>query len=270
MDPVSLLRDDVELPPGRLITADEGDGGTHPLWLSDGPAPFGAWGRIRAAHARTGLWPLLLEPLHEDDEDFRPWASGELYPEDMSRPADHDPEAALVRWWGTATSVDEDDDPLSPERRLAVTAPYGAVWPGLAPGREAAEDPDRLAAEHAEVLLSFGTEARLGLVEAASGAEALAAVGWSGPANHENDTARIAAVVADWERRFGARVFAVGFATLRLSVAAPPATLEEALPVAAEHFAFCPDNVWQGPRPQNLAAYAERLVGADVWTFWWD
>ncbi|MFF8414366.1 DUF4253 domain-containing protein [Streptomyces omiyaensis] len=268
MNPEALLGDDVELPPGRLVTADEGSGGVWPLWLSDGPAPFGAWGRIRAAHARTGLWPLLLEPLHPGAGEFRPWASGELYPEGMSRPADHAPEAVLVRWWESAVPVEE-DDVLSTERRLALTAPYGAVWPGLAPGREPVEDPGRLAAEHADLLLSFGIEARLGLVEAGSGAEALAAVGWSGPANHENDTARIAAVVADWERRFGVRVFAVGFATLRLSVAAPPATTAEALRVAAEHFAFCPDNVWQGSC-EDLAAYAEQLVGADQWTFWWD
>ncbi|GHA80950.1 DUF4253 domain-containing protein [Streptomyces termitum] len=264
----ALRGDDIALPAGRVITADEGDGGARPLWLSDGPAPFALWGRLRAAHPRTGLWPLLLEPL-DGDEGFRPWGSGELYPEDMSRPADHDPGAVLARWWEESVSVDE-GDPLSPAERLAVTAPYGAEWPGTAPGREPAEDPDRLAAEHAEVLLSFGGEVRLGLVEAASGAAALAAAGWSGPLNHEADTARIAAVVADWERRFGARVFAVGFATLRLSVAAPPATLEEALPVAAEHFALCPDNVWQGTAPQTLVAYAERLVGADLWTFWWD
>ncbi|MFJ5710346.1 DUF4253 domain-containing protein [Streptomyces sp. NPDC093105] len=264
----SLRGEDVRLPAGRLVTADEGDGGTRPLWLSDGPAPFGLWGRIRAAHPRTGLWPLLLEPL-ERERGFRPWASGELYPEEASRPADHDPAAVLAGWWRGCTAIDEEDDVLSAEERLAVTAPYGTVWPGLAAGRAVTEDPDALAAEHADVFLSFGTDARLGLVEAASGAEALARVGWSGPANHEGDTARIAAVAADWERRFGARVFAVGFATLRLSVAAPPATLEEALPIAAEHFAFCPDNVWQGPC-RDLTAYAEHLVGADLWTFWWD
>jgi hypothetical protein len=62
----------------------------------------------------------------------------------------------------------------------------------------------------------------------------------------------------------------VGFAELCLSVAAPPMTIDDALPVAAEHFAFCPDNVWQGRHPFTLAGYAERLVGAASWTFWWD
>ncbi|MDX2293322.1 MULTISPECIES: DUF4253 domain-containing protein [Streptomyces] len=261
MDLESLRGEGVPLPAGRMVTAGEGDGGTLPLWLSDGPAPFGLWGRIRAAHPRTGLWPLLLEPL-DGHEDFRPWGSGELFPGASSRPADHEPATVLARWWDDCVSTGEDDD------APAVTAPYGRAWPGLAPGRTPVEDPGRPADEHADALLSFGAEARLGLVEAASGAEALVVTGWSGPVNHAG-TGEIAAVVADWERRFGARVFAVGFDTLRLSVAAPPATLEEALPIAAEHFAFCPDNLWQGPCG-DLTAYAEHLVGADEWTFWWD
>ncbi|QKV93623.1 DUF4253 domain-containing protein [Streptomyces sp. NA02950] len=94
---------------------------------------------------------------------------------------------------------------------------------------------------------------------AASGAEALTAAGWSGPANYDNDTAKFSAIVGDWENRFGARVVAVGFSPLHLSVAAPPTAEEDALLVAAEHFAFCPDNIWQGRRPYTLAAYAERL-----------
>ncbi|MDR6980695.1 hypothetical protein J2X68_007437 [Streptomyces sp. 3330] len=62
---------------------------------------------------------------------------------------------------------------------------------------------------------------RLGLVAAPSGAEALTAVGWAGPCNYENDTAKVSAVVRDWEDRFEARVVAVGFSTLHLSVADP-------------------------------------------------
>ncbi|MEU4926195.1 DUF4253 domain-containing protein [Streptomyces yokosukanensis] len=70
----------------------------------------------------------------------------------------------------------------------------------------------------------------------------MAIAGWAGPCNDDNDTAKFSAVVRDWERRFGARVVAAGFSTLHLSVAAPPANEHEALLVAAEHFAFCPDN----------------------------
>ncbi|MHA4814087.1 DUF4253 domain-containing protein [Streptomyces aculeolatus] len=85
----------------------------------------------------------------------------------------------------------------------------------------------------------------------------------------DNDTAAFAAVVRDWEDRFGARVVGVGFSTLHLSVAAPPAGIEDAVAVAAEHFAFCPDNVWQGTH-DNLTDYAENLVNLNCWDFWWD
>ncbi|MEU5535949.1 DUF4253 domain-containing protein [Streptomyces sp. NPDC020362] len=44
----------------------------------------------------------------------------------------------------------------------------------------------------------------------------------------------------------------------------------EALLVAAEHFAFCPDNIWQGSRPYTLTAYSERIIGAHHWDFWWN
>ncbi|MFF9492763.1 DUF4253 domain-containing protein [Streptomyces flaveolus] len=33
---------------------------------------------------------------------------------------------------------------------------------------------------------------------------------------------------------------------MHLSVAAPPHRREDALCIVAEHFVFCPDNVWQG------------------------
>lgn len=124
--------------------------------------------------------------------------------------------------------------------------------------------------EYAAVYLGLHPHARLGLVAAGSGAHALAAVGWQGPLNYDNDTGKFAAVVASWQERFGARVVAVGGGTLDLSVAAPPPSPGDALAVASEHFAFCPDNVWQGGHPHTIAAYAERLVDAAAWTFWWD
>ncbi|MFD5465999.1 DUF4253 domain-containing protein [Kitasatospora sp. NPDC127059] len=74
--------------------------------------------------------------------------------------------------------------------------------------------------------------------------------------------------VSDHERRFGAQLVEVGFDTLQLSVPVPPATPAEALPPAAEHAAFCPDQIHQGAG--SLTAYAAELVGAHQWHFWWD
>nr|WP_246040753.1 DUF4253 domain-containing protein [Streptomyces cadmiisoli] len=139
-------------------------------------------------------------------------------------PASHDPAGLLARWWATYTAVDEDDDMLDTERRLTVTAPFGQIWPGLAPRRRTATNPEQLASEFAQAFLADRPQTHLGPVATASGAEALTAVGWAGPCNYGNDTAQLAAVVRDEEHRFGSRVVAVGFATLRLSVAVPSAT----------------------------------------------
>lgn len=253
----------VPLPPGRPVTGDEGEAAHPLLWISDGPAPAGLWAALHRAHPLSGLWPLLLSPLSGGDPHYRPWLSGELFPEQSSDPAAHDPAALLRTWWETATEDGDDAEALA-----EALAPYGPDWPGPAP---AVPLPDGAAAAEArglaEALVSF-KDFRLGLVRAGSGAEALAVCGWSGPVNHEGDPARIAAVLADWERRFGAQVVEVGFDTLQLSVPVPPATLAEALPLAAEHTALCPDQVHQGAG--TLTAYAEQLVDSHQWTFWWD
>ncbi|MFH8388037.1 DUF4253 domain-containing protein [Kitasatospora sp. NPDC018058] len=238
--------------------------------MSDGPATAELWARVHAERTRTGLWPLLLDSRDPRDSEFRPWASGELFPERMSSPDTHNPAELLSGWWKNYTVIDEDDDMLSPEDRLAVTAPFGLVWPGLAPAHRPGTDPDITAADYAQYFAARRPQSRLGLVAADSGAHALSAAGWDGPVNYDNDTAKFSAVVASWEQRFGVRVVAVGPATLHLSVAAPPTSTEDALLVAAEHFALCPDNIWQGRHPNTLAAYAERLVHNRCWDFWWD
>ncbi|MEO6088527.1 MAG: DUF4253 domain-containing protein [Umezawaea sp.] len=260
----------VQLPAGRLVFSEEKEDGDRPaFWLSDQPAPAGLWARLRAEHAKSGLWPLLLDALDDEDVEYRPWANGEVLPGDMSSPGDHDPVALLAGWWTDHTTGDEDDS-LSPAERLAVTAPYGGQWPGLAPSPPSRTDADRTADGLAEQLLAGHESMRLGLVAANRGADALTVAGWTGPANYTGDTAEVSAVLRNWEDRFGARIVGVGYATLLLSVAAPPTTRVEALAVAAEHFAFCPDNVWQGSESHPLAEYADRLVGDHSWAFWWD
>ncbi|MFJ8898759.1 DUF4253 domain-containing protein [Streptomyces sp. NPDC102359] len=199
---------------------------------------------MHTEQGRSGLWPLLLDSLDANDGGFRPWGSEEVFPEQMSSPASHDASSLLARCWPAYTAADEDDDDvLDTDRRFAVTASFGQSWPGLAPNRATTTNPDQLAGESAQEFLADHPKVRLGLVAAASGAGALAVVGWADPSNYDNDTAKFSTVVCDWEHRFGARVVAVGFSTLHLSVDAPPAGAREALLVTAEHFAFCPDNI---------------------------
>jgi hypothetical protein len=187
----------------------------------------------------------------------------------MTSPSDQDVEALLRGWWMENVDGDEPGAVATPETLEAI-APCGRDWPGMAPASATRADPDRLADRYAKSFRKAYRRVRLGLVAADRGADALTVLGWSGPFNHTEDTAEISAVVRTWEDRFGARMVGIGLETLYLSVAAPPADQEQALRVAAEHFAFCPGNVWQGPDPCTLADYAGRLIGRTDWSFWWD
>jgi hypothetical protein len=254
------------LPQGRLVHSEEDEDERPAIWVSDGPATEQVWTTLSAAHAKSGLWPLLLDHLHGDPA--RPWDDGELCVDDISDPGGWDAETLMAGWWAEHTGFD-DDDRLSAPERLAVTAPYGQCWPGLAAPLPAGDDPDLHAGECVSFMLADNPALRLGLVAATRGADAITVAGWEGPVNFENDTAKLSAVLRSWEDRFAARVIGVGFAELYLSVAAPPADHATALHIAAEHFAFCPDNVWQGNAP-DLAGYANQLVDAPIWSFWWD
>ncbi|MEU1557547.1 DUF4253 domain-containing protein [Streptomyces scabiei] len=244
---------ELPLPQGRLIDATD-DGPWHEplLWCADQPAAPGAWAAVRPARRTAGLLPVLLD-VGGGQDGPEGW---ELMPGETSYPGDHDADEVLAEFWDESAGTDDPD------------------WPGLteAPARPS-DDPDTLAAATADALVrdpSRLKEPRLALVPARRSADIPAAIGWTGPVNHENDVARLCAVLRSWEDRFGIRVVALTFDQLVLSVAAPPATAAEAEAVAAEHFAFCPDNIRQGTPDGTRGSYARTLLGAPLWSFWWD
>jgi hypothetical protein len=54
---------DVDLPPGRLVVPHEETAAARPAyWVSDEPGGGDLWARLRRAHARSGLWPVLVSP----------------------------------------------------------------------------------------------------------------------------------------------------------------------------------------------------------------
>ncbi len=252
----------LQLPPGRLVDAtDEGPWHEPLLWLADEKAAPGDWATLAPARRSAGLLPVVVDAggLHGGPQDW------ELAPDAVSYPGDHDADEVLADLWEEYAAGETQED-----------------WPGLADatadpdsgsGSRSAEDPDAVAMDIADDLVERGgllEEPRLALVPARRSADIPAAIGWSGPVNHEGDTARLCAVLRSWEDRFGIRVVALGFDHLLVSVAFPPVTLAEAEAVAAEHFAFCPDNILQSG-DTGIRAYAEnRLLGRPAWHFWWD
>ncbi len=248
----------LELPPGTLIDAtDEGPWHEPLLWCADERAVPGGWAALEPARRTVGLLPLVAD-VGDGHGGPRDW---QLAPAEVSYPGDHDPEEVLADHWAEHATAD------------------AAPWPGLAseasPVATAvpAVDPDSVASGVASSLLAGEgplKEPRPALVFARRSADIPAAIGWTGPANHETDVARLCAVLRSWEDRFGIRVVALGFDHLLVSVAFPPTTLAEAEAVAAEHAAFCPDNLRQDG-DTTLRGYAERrLLDQPTWHFWWD
>lgn len=240
------------LPAGRLIVADPDFAddmwaGRALLWVTDEPVSGAGdwWLRLQS---ESGLYVMLLQALH--GEPGRPWHDGELSPVTTGAIDTLTANGVLRRLW---PEVDDDELPFE-------------AWPGLAPPGKPAEDPFDAARTLAADLSREG-EWLVGLIPSPGGADALGAVGWNGPCNHAG-VAEISAVLRSWEDRYGVRVVGAGFDTLEVSVAAPPATIEEARHLAAEHHAFCPDNIWQGG--VTYEEYAESLLGSARWSFWWD
>ncbi|MFG3409917.1 DUF4253 domain-containing protein [Streptomyces sp. NPDC048142] len=267
----SLASSGLELPPGSLVDATL-DGPWHEplLWYADGPAAPRDWTALRTAGRRVGLLPVLVTGGHRDQ-----WPEEwDLCPDGTSYPGDHDADEVLAGYW-TDDAADAVGDGTAAGESGEQSGGPGS-WPGLAPvpAREAAEDADTAAAGLAGVIAADADEwlggARIALVPARRSADIPAAIGWSGPVNHENDVARLCAVLRSWEDRYDARVVVLGFDTMIVSVGRPPATIEEARALAAEHYAFCPDNIDQSP-PHDLDVYAEKAVlNQEAWSFWWD
>ncbi|MEU0397574.1 DUF4253 domain-containing protein [Streptomyces sp. NPDC006208] len=252
----------LHLPPGALVDATL-DGTWHEplLWFADEPAAPDDWAGLLPARRSAGLHPVLI---HGGPRDHWP-TEWELSPDRMSYPGDHDAEEVLASFW-EEYAEDELGEELDAE-------PFDSAWPGLAPAPASAVDPDAHAAEVAADLadeVGWMHGARMALVPARRSADIPAAIGWTGPLNYENDVARLCAVLRSWEDRFGARVVALSFDELVVSVASPPTTMAEAEAVAAEHFAFCPDSIMQNGNNSLRACAAKDILDNRAWSFWWD
>jgi Domain of unknown function (DUF4253) len=237
-------------------------------WITDDVRPSAGltWAGLSLAAVRTGLQPILLSGLGGSTR--RPWDEGEFGdPEDAAAIDGYDAAETLRECWGGVEPDDEQFEGESPEwvaEYLEKFKPYGAEFPGLAPASTDREDPRQL-----EIALGQLTpDARIGLVPAGRPADVLASLGWEGTTNRGWPAAQVSAVLRSWEDRFGARLLEVGFASIRLLVSRPPHTLEAALPLAAEHQAFCSECGRRGLTDVSLIADA--LVDVPFWDFWWD
>jgi predicted DNA-binding WGR domain protein len=239
----------VSLPHGVLVSPD-GDPDQPPvIWISRQPVENvdDVWRILARAFGETGLWPLTMEL------DQEPESMTEIFLESGGGEGG-DARTVLARWWSDGLGFEDEFD-------KRTYAPLGPRFPGLA----AATAGDRSA--DLERLVS-SLAGHLGLVAVTRPADVLGATQWSGAANYDLDPADMSTVLRSWEERFDAYVVGLGWDTLIVAVGDPPQDRNAATGIAAEHLAFCPDNIWQGVG--TIRAYLDELVKAPVWHFWWD
>jgi hypothetical protein len=249
----------VSLPAGKWVYA--GDEGVPVAWITIDAVPqAGAvWAALSKESAGTGLIPIILG--HLPGESSRPWDSGEFW--DLADPAEADRidvRQFLEKCWDDKT-CGPDADEVDPEL-AAQLGSFGQQFPGLAPQVEVS-----LEAGELDRLLAAFRDRRIGLVPAARPADVLPATGWSGAANHFQNSLPIAAVLRSWEERFGARLLELGFADVSVVASRPPRTTEEAQRIGAEHWAFADEC---GTGLTEIPAITDQLLSSPVWSFWWD
>jgi hypothetical protein len=242
----------VSLPDGLLFEPEPegGSRGDGPvIWASEGPVPNVGriWSQLAAAFPETGVWPFVIDASY----GFRGFDD---YLMDVPRGRHTEVVTILRKGWNGIVDFDEDypDDEI---------APFGKQFPGLAhptPG-------DRTTSIDHIVASASG---HLGLVAVHRPADILDAVGWMGAVNYDGDPLDMTTVLRSWELRFDAYVVGLTTDTLTLAVGRPPRDLASATAIAAEHFAFCPDNIQQGAG--SIREYAPLLVNEEIWPFWWD
>jgi hypothetical protein len=163
--------------------------------------------------------------------------------------------------------MDIEEDPEETAMFLEQVAPWGVMFPGLALAERTEVDPATYS--HAVEIAAPG---RIGLVPAQRPADIPSRIGWIGATNHfmgGEGPSLLSAMMRSWETRFEARLFRLGFDTMRFLVRRPPSTESSALAVAAEHFAFAGQDGFQAPAQpvDSIRELASLILNNVTWTF---
>ena len=198
--------------------------------------------RVLADHATTGLLPFLTGPGRQI------WA-------------DADGGDLAVETWDPSV-VTETSDGLEAS---TVLIRMRDRWPRQqAPATGRTEDLDGFLA-----LPRLGEDdGWLVLVVAEHAWQVPEVTGFHGPTNHLLDPQELAAVLRDWEERFGAVLVGQGYDGVELEVARPPRSGSAAATALAEElYVVCPDVV---EIAGSLEATAHELLPRSRWRLWWD
>jgi hypothetical protein len=224
----------LRLPPGRRYPR----GLPAAFWGSIEPVPNVELvaAELASAFSKTGMWPLLWR----FDEEPDAYLGGHG---DLDAIGEVDVEDVLRQSWSKTPWPPGSTDPFTDFPGLAPAAKHRSL--GSNPFAAAAEEP-------------LG-DACLLLVPCNRPADAITMLGGL---TAEPEAPIISAVLRSWEERFSASVYEVAPDLVKLAIAAPPASQEDALLVAAEHMAFCPPD--DGGVPGALRKVAQGLVTSEA------
>jgi hypothetical protein len=162
------------------------------------------------------------------------------------------------------------------DARRADQAAYAAEFPDVFDEEYGAEVGDWPAAVDTSVALTVHADILTGkpfpvchivILPVDHGWEVPAHLAWGGW-NENPEPALHVAALKSWHERYGAELVGMSGDVLNLRVTRRPATRDEALELAREHYAYCADIVDQGV--ETLSALAATTMASDWWYFWWD
>lgn len=254
----------LDLPAGRLFNS-----GSSVVWLSEERLPDASdlWLRLSKAQDGAGMFPFLASG-HEDIRLTPPTARAERVDVDVLFATYWDAYLRFLQRSGLDKPHRDDlsGDAVPP---LEDPGPPYETWPGIAsPTKPHADPEERARAGVFRLAPLFQQSPYVGLVDAPRSADIPGLLGWQHAGGHI-PLNELCGVLRSWEDRFGARLLGFEGATLHLSVASPPTSLEHSTRVALEHMLFCPDSVYLSSA-RIFPAYAESVRGARLWTFRWE
>ncbi len=220
-----------------------------------GEAALTAWHKLRAQHASTGLWPVLLG-ADAAAVDQMTWRVSILAEDAPGIPTPDDVTAApelFVQWLGDPRHDDYLGD--VPRHLAKLEADAASIQQRLAARPDAAA-----------VRALKGDRVHMALVPAEAGWEVPSLIAWAAGESLDMTGDHHLSVLRFWNQAYGAEVVAMGLDRLECLVADPPQDARGAFELAVQHYAYCPalmDNL-----APAMGALAATLFGRH-WYFDW-
>jgi len=237
-----LIENEIDI---STLEAVEDESGNLLLFL---PVPglevISYWERMRGLVEQTGYWPIIIEELDSQLE--------------MMEEYDYEP--------GTASEIIAASQQIKAKEWLKNRFEHagdgfeGFQYPrGIWPEKPMPKLGFLIADDHETRYLAL-----LPTSQSWQGPAYLKFGNWGYcPAPEEH-----ASVFKRWGEQYGAEIAWVEYDTLEARVLRPPRNQADAIRLAEEHYAYCPQVVYGGPG--TIEGLAGELLDSPIWSFWWE